>query len=203
MEAVAARQLSQFKLAVRGRRGSSPTKLSNEDEWWALGQHHGLATPLLDWSDSPYAALYFAFEEEAPSQSGQRAVWALSVSEIESLQSFARTSEGRRLGYKPPNLLKVIRPIQDENARLLAQAALFTRVPLGETVTTWVRSEYSRSAVAVLYRIQIPDAGRPQCLAALNRMNINRLSLFPDIAGACAYCNMQLDTPRERPSPRR
>jgi hypothetical protein len=56
------RYLWAFKRAASGLRGPNPAHLE-PDQWWALGRHFGLITPLLDWSDSPYIAAFFALSE--------------------------------------------------------------------------------------------------------------------------------------------
>jgi hypothetical protein len=189
---IARGHLEKFKLAVRGRRGQHPSKIEDENEWWALGQHHGLATPLLDWTESPFVALYFAFESRNGASSGFRSVWALGP--VFEINKKIREGVGG-LGDAPT--LDFIRPHQDENSRLVSQAGLFTRVPLGQTVDGWVKKNCEKEKLyATLIHLRIPDRDREECLRTLNKMNISHLTLFPDVHGASLHCNKIIEIPK-------
>lgn len=187
----AERHLGRFKQASRGRRGENPNQPTNDDEWWALAQHNAMLTPLLDWTDSPFVALYFAFEKAQTPASRSRSVWALStlVRSRDEIETRISTKRQR-------DTLDIIRPLQGDNSRLLNQAGLFTKVPSGTTVETWLAegTEVEQGEIA-LTKFIIPEDGREDCLRLLNRMNINHLSLFPDLYGAGKHCNnvLQID----------
>ena len=48
---------------MKGRRGVNPEVYDSDIEWWALGQHYELATPMLDFTFSPYVATFLLLKK--------------------------------------------------------------------------------------------------------------------------------------------
>lgn len=189
LEELASAHLENFKMAARGRRGLNPAKL-NTTEWWALGQHFGLATPYLDWTKSPFAATYFAFEEAKPSASEFRTVFALDRRAV-FLRSHQINQSEESIENGRVALIEFIEPLYDENQRLVSQGGLFTRSPIATPVERWVQQAFEGINKPVLIAIKIHDSDRAGCLRALDRMNINHVSLFPDLSGASRATNLK------------
>jgi hypothetical protein len=182
--------LNVFKLATRGRRGINPPKLDHENDWWALGQHHGLDTPLLDWTRSPFVALFFAFEKIRQPQTSCRAIYAINPGSCKEKSSLIIDAHAKAGGTGRPDVVEFFTPAQDENSRLVNQNGLLSRCTSGKPLENWVAEKFvGDTKNGVMMKILIPNSGREECLRTLNKMNINHLTLFPDLYGASSFTN--------------
>ena len=181
------RMHSKFLLAMRGR-GFDLSK-EEQNEVWAFGQHYGLATPMLDWTESPFVALFFAFVKEDSSfekPNSSRAIYFLDRSLLEDVL---------------PDLF--FEPSLGENSRLVNQAGLFSVTPDGNDnlVTAIINSLTDLGSInpddpnelaRYIGKIHIPNNDREGCLHMMQQMNIHHANLFPDPSGASDYCNSWL-----------
>lgn len=191
------KHLKKFQYASRARRGTNPQYLEKKNDWWALGQHHGLATPLLDWTESPFVALFFAVTDALKFKHDSNiAIYALWQSGVETIntafsQRFPQNEKDKSDDYT----VKFIRPMSDENNRLVNQRGLFTRGPNNIDLEQWV-STHNHDILdikdIVLAKLIIPSDDLESCLIYLNRMNILYSTLFPDLYGASKHCNHYL-----------
>jgi hypothetical protein len=75
------RLLNEFRNeAMRLGRGAS--SLPTGDALELLARHHGLPSPLLDWSGSPYTAAFFAFDPAKACSTAPVAIWWLDRAKL-------------------------------------------------------------------------------------------------------------------------
>ncbi len=190
--------MEAFIRSIQGRRGKNPPPFSKDEDIWSLGQHYGLATPLLDWTESPFVAAYFAFREkdipmESCSDYSKRFIYALS-------KDIGRWGPAESSETKPFDLfIKFVEPLSDENPRLLHQRGLFTipisgEIDIEEIVKQCYSADTGKGRSRIIFvSVKIPQSEREKSLRNLNSMNINHATLFPDLIGAADYCNVKLD----------
>jgi hypothetical protein len=172
---------------------SYPNVLPQDDvDIWALGQHYGLKTPLLDWTLSPYIASYFAFKEwnDPDDQNDRyRYVYALNRSLERLMSKRKKASEILSTDRSLPFIDKV----PHANPRLSAQKGIFTKAFQGNEIEKYVKSfSRKRPSEVVLVKFRIPTKDRGECLRQLHLMNIDHTSLLLDLRDVVDRLNSKL-----------
>lgn len=174
--------LDRFQRATAGRRGPNPAALDT-DQWWALGRHYGLITPLLDWTESPYIAAFFALSDLLTdmlrdSPGGGIIFTGRKV----AVYGLFHNEELERDG------LRVIRPTVDELGRMHGQRGLFTWLDSEEYFDLQGFLENTGRG-GLLTQLIISDQAVLDGLRDLRAHGIDYRLLFPDLIGAAEYAN--------------
>jgi hypothetical protein len=182
--------LREFKAQARG---FIPASLLPDDpstvEWWALMQHHGVPTRLLDWTTSPYVAAYFAVVQRWDVDG---AIWLVhahmlidalvlgGIAVETALDPIASEAGG-------PHLVSPAFASRRTD-RMIAQQGQFTfglnlLCDQERAMSEAVRTAGLSSADTLYSKVTIPRRLKPEFLDQLRAMNVSANALFPGLDG--------------------
>lgn len=178
------------------------------DYIWAIAQHYGLPTPLLDWTKCPYTAAFNAFFREAKNwQTEYRVVYVLNWASRLLLKKPSRERFIEILDFTKtltPNKnarLKIQKnpDAKQLNARLEIQRGMFTKALDGIDIKSNVErlsrleNTITDKQKIILAEILMPDKERDNCLEFLKKeKQITYGKLYPDYQGAVEICKIKL-----------
>lgn len=156
-----------------------------------IAQHHGLPTRLLDWTENPLVALYFAVEDENKSIDG--AVWMLD--NAPSLIHLPDTYHELLYEFDNRESEIVILKARHLNQRIVSQNGCFTihNVPFGES-----ENHQSLEELESLYfqinrtKYLIKGKDKYKMKIDLNKLGINGSNLFPGLDGLSKHLNWKV-----------
>lgn len=153
--------LSRFRSEIKRRSPKFPALADvatlDDNVLAALGRHHGLYTPLLDWTINPDVALYFAFCHQDRENEEFAAIWALSLEQ--QMFDDGRFSWGE---WWPPSF----------SLRQQAQAGIFTWLSdeIFSDLANYLVNHHHRGRHPYLTKFVIPWSAAP----AINRYLASR-----------------------------
>lgn len=190
------RTVSETTLMARFRQSAAmlTERLPNSEfDWLFLMQHYGVPTRLLDWSESPLVALYFAVEPQIESAKVDGALWCLNPHKLNKQANIKSPDEEYYIpsfedeemaGYTPESVSRQRRlelsPAATiatrNNSRIQAQSGTFT---VHHSLIIPIEDIGDRNHVVKYF---IPSERKSYLFDELRSLGVNRFSLFPELA---------------------
>jgi hypothetical protein len=178
--------LWEFVTRGLGRTAKAPS-INDFAAWIQLAQHYRLPTRLLDWTNSPVAALYFAVNEQKW-DGFDGCVWSLHKRLLNEMQGLVASI----LTPTNPTTLEMINPAFNHASPTPKFAALATaageidlRMIVQQAAFTIHRDneplEVLDSGRPILFKFIVPAASKPHLRLWLRLAGTSRSSLFPDL----------------------
>lgn len=179
-------------------------------EWLALMQHHGAPTRLLDLTKSPFIAAYFAYELCEAKEGLSVAVWGINVQYLKERAIAILSQDFEEALQQNQNLIneKLFEKIFYENNRSLVfpvepfrmnrryslQQSIF--VSTGTSKEPFMKQlQFLGDALPkAVVKIQVPTVHKKEALRDLQKMNLHRASLFPDLDGYALSMKLRYDS---------
>jgi hypothetical protein len=172
------RLLGEFK---RRSRSALPRTIKNDWDLLAVAQHSGLATRLLDWTENPLAALWFAIRKHEVKE-GPSVLWVFEVPEEDVVARRAKDSPFKGVRTR------VFQPYQITRT-IVAQGGWFTVHKYMGQGKGFVPLERNKLYKECLKKLTIERRYWVPLAKSLDRCGINASSMFPDLSGLCEYLN--------------
>ena len=144
----------------------------------ALLQNHGFPTPLLDWSTSPYVAMYFALRgcTDSEPKCGKVRVFVFDVDLWG--KEYLQPRDLRSNGY----FVSILRPFAKYNPRQITQNTVYTATNVPDIQTYLYMAKKSDPHVSFF---TFSSGIKNDVIRELDSMGINEMTLFPDFDGLC------------------